>query len=167
MTLDNPWCFLVSVRGSSASANNRGKRGQPWRVLLPMGKMWDIDPLTRTLAAGELYRSWTHSVKPEPNPNLSRTSKRYSHSTRSNALSASNGTNRSLLFVLCENCIVNNVNNPSKRIALLWYKLSLYFFHSAAGTSVVAIDNKIEQAMVSNAWTTSLSDHEPLLSCLL
>jgi len=58
-------------RGSIAKANNRGERGQPWRVPLESGKYWEHKKFVLTLATGAVYKRRIHDVKEGPKPNLS------------------------------------------------------------------------------------------------
>ena len=81
--------FIAIDRGSIANANNKGDKGQPWRVPRVRGKVGDISELDLTLANGFEYSSRIQEMNFGPKPNFCKTRNKYCHSTRSNAFSAS------------------------------------------------------------------------------
>lgn len=52
------------------NANNRGERGQPWRVPRRRGKVLECVALVCTDATGEEYNNQIHAIKFELKPNL-------------------------------------------------------------------------------------------------
>lgn len=79
----------------------------------------------RTDATGVEYNCLTHEMNPKPRPNLSITSKRKSHSTLSNAFSASSDTTASgshelhMLSMLKSLSVVGRLP-PQHEACLIW-----------------------------------------------